>query len=100
MTGTALPFGHSLLLGFWTPGFWEILLILGLGLVLFGRRLPEVGRSLGKSIVEFKRGLHDVKDEIDRESTKEANDRPRISPRAEATARTSTEADEARAERS
>lgn len=100
MTGFALPFAPSLLLGIWTPGFWEILLILGLGLVLFGRRLPEVGRSLGKSIVEFKRGLHDVKDEIDRESTKEAADRPRISARTETTPRSTAEADEARVERS
>jgi len=99
MTGDALHFEPSLLLGIWTPGFWEILLILAIGLVLFGRRLPEVGRSLGKSIVEFKRGLHDVKDEIDKESTKEAADRPRISARTEATARSSAEADEARVDR-
>lgn len=100
MTVDALTFGPSLMLAIWTPGFWEILLILVIGLVLFGRRLPEVGRSLGKSIVEFKRGLHDVKDEIDRESTKEPADRPRIPSRPEPTARSSTEADEARVERS
>lgn len=43
----------------------EIAIILGVGLLLFGRRLPEVGRSLGRSIVEFKRGLNSVGDEID-----------------------------------
>ncbi|HED54358.1 MAG TPA: twin-arginine translocase TatA/TatE family subunit [Phycisphaerales bacterium] len=43
----------------------EILVILLVGLILFGRRLPEVGRGLGKSIVEFKKGLRDVTDEID-----------------------------------
>ena len=43
----------------------EIAIILMVGLLLFGRRLPEVGRGLGKSIVEFKKGLKDVTDEID-----------------------------------
>ncbi len=43
---------------------WEILLILGLGLLLFGRKLPEVGRSLGRGIVEFKKGLKGVEDEV------------------------------------
>ena len=38
----------------------EIGIILFVGLLLFGRRLPEVGRGLGKSITEFKRGLNDV----------------------------------------
>jgi len=40
-------------------------------LLLFGRRLPEVGRSLGQGIVEFKKGLKDVTDDIKHE-TKDA----------------------------
>lgn len=47
------------------PGGWEWLLILVIGLLLFGRRLPEVGRSLGRSIVEFKKGVKGIEDEID-----------------------------------
>lgn len=43
---------------------WEMLMILALGLLLFGRKLPEVGRSLGRGIVEFKKGLKGVEDEI------------------------------------
>ena len=43
----------------------ELLIILAVGVLLFGRRLPEVGRSLGKGIVEFKKGLHGIEDEID-----------------------------------
>jgi len=54
----------------------EIAIILMVGLLLFGRRLPEVGRGLGKSIVEFKKGLKDVTDEID-EATKEAKTLPK-----------------------
>jgi len=33
------------------------LIILAIGLLIFGRRLPEVGKNLGKTIVEFKKGL-------------------------------------------
>jgi sec-independent protein translocase protein TatA len=35
-----------------------------IALLFFGRRLPEVGRSLGKGIVEFKKGLRDVENEV------------------------------------
>ena len=34
-----------------------------LGLLIFGRRLPEVGKNLGKGIVEFKKGLAGVDDD-------------------------------------
>ena len=54
----------------------EIGAILLIGILLFGRRLPEVGRGLGKSIVEFKKGLKDVTDEID-DATKEAKSLPK-----------------------
>jgi len=37
---------------------------MGFGLLIFGKRLPEVGRSLGKGIVEFKKGLKGVEDDI------------------------------------
>lgn len=60
---------HTLAL-FGPIGTWEMIVILGLGLLVFGRRLPEVGRSLGKGIVEFKRGLKDIGDEIEEESSK------------------------------
>lgn len=46
---------------------WEILIILVLALILFGRKLPEVGKSLGKGIVEFKKGLKGVSDEVEQE---------------------------------
>ena len=43
--------------------------LLAIGLLLFGRRLPEVGRSLGKGIVEFKKGIKGIEDEIETESS-------------------------------
>ncbi len=52
-------------------GFEWIVILLVL-LVLFGRRLPEVGKSLGKGIVEFKRGLKGVEDDLEAESNRPA----------------------------
>ncbi|MCC7293848.1 MAG: twin-arginine translocase TatA/TatE family subunit [Phycisphaerales bacterium] len=46
------------------PGGSEWIAILLVALLLFGRRLPEVARSFGKSIVEFKKGMQDVKDDV------------------------------------
>lgn len=43
----------------------EMLIVGGLAVMLFGKRLPEVGRSLGKGILEFKRGLNDVASGLD-----------------------------------
>jgi len=44
---------------------WQELLVIGVVAVLiFGRRLPEVGRSLGQGLVEFKKGLKGVKDDV------------------------------------
>lgn len=45
-------------------GFREILLILLLALLLFGaRRLPELAKSLGKSLQEFRKGFQDSDDD-------------------------------------
>ena len=55
---------QPLILMFGMPGTFELILIGAAALLVFGRRRPEVARSLGKSIVEFKRGIKDVKDDV------------------------------------
>lgn len=46
-------------------GGQEILLLVVLGVLLFGRKLPEVGRSLGKTFVEFKKGVRGLEEEVE-----------------------------------
>jgi len=50
------------------PGFDEWIVIAVIGVLVFGKRLPEVGRSLGKGIVEFKKGLKGIDEEVERAS--------------------------------
>lgn len=62
-------------------GIVELGLLLMVGLLIFGKRLPEVGRSLGKSITEFKKGMTGVADSVTGEAPIEptvtsANTRP------------------------
>ena len=51
----------------WSPGYLEIAIIVIVALLLFGTKLPGISRSLGRSIKEFKKGLKDVKDDIESE---------------------------------
>lgn len=48
------------------PGLPELLIICVLGLLIFGKRLPEVARNLGKGITEFKKGVKGIEDDVDR----------------------------------
>ena len=67
---------HPLALGM--PGGVEWIWIAAIALLLFGKRLPEVGKSLGKGIVEFKKGLKGIEDEVEEASSTSAP-RPAIS---------------------
>jgi len=60
-------------LAMWMPSGLEWAVILVVALLVFGRRLPDVARSVGKSIVEFKKGIKDVKDDIETESHLESD---------------------------
>jgi sec-independent protein translocase protein TatA len=47
-------------------GFGEILIILVLALIIFGpRRLPEMGRTIGRSLREFRRATSEIRSEIE-----------------------------------
>ena len=45
-------------------GGWEWFVILVLALLIFGSRLPEVMRNLGRSVLEFKHGMRETEEEL------------------------------------
>jgi sec-independent protein translocase protein TatA len=47
------------------PGLPEMLIVGAIMLLLFGNRLPALMRSLGLSIVEFKKGVKGIEDQSD-----------------------------------
>ncbi len=78
-------------LAFGMPG-WQELLILGvIGLLIFGKRLPEVGRSIGKGIVEFKKGLAGIDEEV--EAAVQEKSKKNIEPEAGNTTTVETHAE-------
>jgi len=61
----------------WTIGWPELLVVMVIALLIFGRRLPEIARGLGKSLTEFKKGIHEAeetKDEFVRDVKKTGDD--------------------------
>jgi TatA/E family protein of Tat protein translocase len=49
-------------------GFPELLIILAIALLVFGpKKLPEVGRSIGKAVREFRRTSDEIKGKIEEE---------------------------------
>ncbi len=49
----------------WVPGHWELLVILVVALLIFGKRLPDIARSVGRSLTEFKKGINEAKESTD-----------------------------------
>jgi sec-independent protein translocase protein TatA len=53
-----------------SPGPLELVVIAAIALLLFGSRLPSVMGSLGRGIVEFKKGMRGIEDEIEDASSR------------------------------
>jgi len=68
--------GECIILGMFGPlGGPELVLILVLALIVFGpRRLPEIGKSMGRLLSEFRKASHDfqrtIEDEVEAEKQK------------------------------
>jgi TatA/E family protein of Tat protein translocase len=53
---------------FGSVGVPELIIIFTIALIIFGpRKLPELGKSLGKSLAEFKRASNELKSTLDEE---------------------------------
>jgi sec-independent protein translocase protein TatA len=49
-------------------GMQELIIIFVIALIIFGpRRLPDLGKSLGRSIAEFKRASNDLRNTLEEE---------------------------------
>ena len=57
MTGIYAMFGM--------PAGSELIFLLVLGVLFFGRNLPGIGRNLGKTIVDFKKGMKGIEDDLE-----------------------------------
>ncbi len=60
-------------IAFGFPGGWEWMIVLVIAVLIFGRRLPEIARGLGKSITEFKKGVKETENEV-RDAIDEADE--------------------------
>jgi len=78
---------HTIALGM--PMGAEWLVIAALGLLIFGKRLPEIGKGLGRSIVEFKRGIKGVGEDVEQVDgpANPSADRPKLAEAAAAGAK-------------
>jgi sec-independent protein translocase protein TatA len=69
-------------------GAWDMMIVLVIAVLLFGKRLPEVARSLGKGVTEFRKGVRGIEDEFHRAdySPPPSTSRPAHEEREEPTA--------------
>lgn len=62
-------------------GTSEMMILFVIGLLLFGKNLPQIARGLGKGMMEFKKGLHGFEEELDSASRSSTTMQSRPLPR-------------------
>ena len=64
-------------MGFFDIGIWEILLILIVALIIWGpRKVPELGRTIGRALRALKKASADLTTEMTKEVDGDKKDRP------------------------
>jgi len=58
-------FSELTVLAYLVPNPFALLIILGIVVLLFGKRIPELMRSLGSSVTEFKKGVKGIDEDDD-----------------------------------
>jgi sec-independent protein translocase protein TatA len=59
---------------------WGEILVIGvIAVLLFGRRLPDMAKYLGKSVIEFKKGMHGLESGFDDVANPAAGGAPHVS---------------------
>lgn len=61
-----IPVPLGMIWPFSSTGGYEWLIVLAVAVLLFGKRLPELGRLIGRTLVNFRHGVSEMKDEISR----------------------------------
>jgi TatA/E family protein of Tat protein translocase len=70
---------------FGSVGFPELMVILIIALIVFGpRRLPEIGKALGQTINEFKKGANAIRESVETEIQREEQQKRSVPPPAPA----------------
>jgi TatA/E family protein of Tat protein translocase len=79
-------------------GIPELVIIFTIALIIFGpRKLPELGKSLGKSLAEFKRASNELKNTLDEEirmeerKSQDRQEAPKVADFHDATSSTGTD---------
>ena len=73
----------------WAPSGFELIVVAVIALLLFGKRLPEIARNMGKGIVEFKKGVKGIEDD----DAPAASERPASEGREKSVSGTNPEGD-------